>query len=428
MKKQVKYAIGAVVTVALGVAGAIASITAKPDYIIISRADLMSRPTSGAAWEDVVKKADATVSPDMCDLNNKADVNALAAGIVYARTGDNAYRTKVINLIDAAMASQKDGCHSAVLRLGRQIGGYVMAADFAEYRGPVFVNWLDTIIDKDVGGHGRWNNLRWTAYDSSNNWGTFALASTTISDVYLNRTADIEKDWQVFSNYGVPHGWPFTRPALYQDAWSCVTDGPSNELPVAINPPCTKGGVNLDGAPVADASRATFPNYSGYIQESNQGFVVMAQVFSRAGYDGWGVNDRQVCRAAQFADRSGRLQMTSVAQFIPWMANHFCGLNIQTKTPTSGGRMFGFTDWLFAGPSNPPPIVTPVTKTPLPKTKTPVPVTKTPVPPTKTLVPPTNTLVVPTVTGTPPNTPVPPTSTVCDTIETEHYTLTICNK
>lgn len=323
---------------------------ATPDYMIISRADLMALPTSGASWNTIKSSADASTTPNLCDQNNKANVNALAAGIVYTRTGDTAYRTKVINLINAAIASQRGGCGSAVLAMGRQLGGYVLAADFAGYRDPAFLTWLETIVDRKIGGHGRWDGMRFTAYDSANNWGIFAMASVLAVDIFLNNEANIEKDWRVFSAYGVPHGWPFVKGAAYDERWSCIATDSTGKLPIAINTPCVRDGINLDGAPVADAIRAPFGSFSGYIHKALQGHVVMAQLFNRAGYDGWGVNDRQVCRAAQFADRAGRLNDHNVAYYVAFMANRFCGLNFQTFTPTKGGRLFAFSDWLFSFP------------------------------------------------------------------------------
>lgn len=59
---------------------AVLSIT--PDYMLISRSDLMRLPVSGAGWASVKAKADANVTPDLCDQDNKADINAMAAGIV----------------------------------------------------------------------------------------------------------------------------------------------------------------------------------------------------------------------------------------------------------------------------------------------------------------------------------------------------------
>ena len=403
--KFIKF-VAAILTAASLVIGSLGSASAAtPDYIIISRDSLMALPASGTAWKTIKSKADASVSPDLCNQDNKADVNALAAGIIYARTGDTAYRTKVINLINAMMATQKDGCGNAVLAMGRQLGGYVMAADFAGYRDPSFTNWLNGIIDHNIGGHSRWFNLRYTAYDSASNWGVHALASTTTADIYLNRTADIEKDWQVFSAYGIPHGWPFNKASSYNEQWSCVATDTTGKLPIAINAPCAKSGVNLDGAPVEDSSREAFGSYSTYIHESLQGYAVMAQLFNRTGRKGWTINDSQVCRAAKFGDRAGRLNDNSVSYFVAFMANNFCGLNLPTKTPTSGGRMFGFSDWLFSVPptigSSPTPAST-STRTPTFIPTSTLGLTNTPAAtPTPTFTP-TST---PGPTNTPTNTP-----------------------
>lgn|GEM_PF-3074884 len=342
-----------------------------PDYMIISRDNLMALPTSGTAWNTIKSSADASAIPDLCNQDNKADVNALAAGIVYARTGNVAYKTKVVDLITKAIASQKDGCTNAILAMGRQLGGYVLAADFANYRDPSFTTWLTGILSRNVGGHGRWNVLRFTAYDSASNWGVHALSSTTTADIFLNRTADIAKDWEVFSAYGRPQGWPFNKASSYNEQWSCVSTNSTGKLPIAINSSCVKSGIDLDGAPVEDSSRSAFGSYSTYIHESLQGYAVMAQLFERTGLNGWTVNNSQVCRAAKFGARAGRLNDNGVSYFVAFMANRFCGLTLPTKTPTSGGRMFGFSDWLFGSSSTVPlASVMIATSTPLPITPT----------------------------------------------------------
>ena len=57
-----KNRITAIIT-AVALVGGILVATATPDYIFISRADLMRLPTSGAAWDGVMVKADANVTP-----------------------------------------------------------------------------------------------------------------------------------------------------------------------------------------------------------------------------------------------------------------------------------------------------------------------------------------------------------------------------
>jgi hypothetical protein len=115
----------------------------------------------------------------------------------------------------------------------------------------------------------------------------------------------------------------------------------------------------------------------------------MAQVFSRQGYDGWGVNDRQVCRGILFTERAGRLNAHNVSYYLAPFANAFCGFDLPTKTPTSGGRMFGFTDWLYMNASEPQPTFTPATPVP-----------------TFTAAPPTPTSIAPTVTPAPTEPPI----------------------
>ena len=395
---------------AVALVGGVLVATATPDYIFISRADLMRLPTSGAAWDGVMAKANENATPNICDQDNKADINAMAAGIVYARTGNEAYKTKVITLINKAMASQRDNCYNAVLAIGRQLGGYVLAADFVGYRDPSFTNWLAMIMDREIGGHSRWHVLRFTAYDTANNWGTHALASVTATDIYLNRTADIEKDWKVFSSYGVPYGWPFNKTSDYNQQWSCIPTGSTGKLPIAINSPCVSNGVNLDGAPVEDSSRSAFGSYSSYIHESMQGFVAMAQLWERTGRPGWTVNNAQICRSLQFATRAGRLNDYSVDFSAAYMGNAFCGLNLPTKSPANNGRMFAFGDYLFSGSSV---VVTPIpvtitktatrTATGIPTViRTAVPHTNTPTPTnTPQILTPVASPVVITVNGTP---------------------------
>lgn len=320
------------------------------DYLVISRSDLLALPTSGTAWTSLKSSADASPTPNLCDQDNKADVNALAAGIVYARTGDAAYKTKVINLINAAIATQKDGCSNATLALGRQLGGYVIAADFVGYRDASFVSWLTGIRSHDLANHAPWNTLRNTSTVTANNWGTFALASVTAADRFLGDDANVARDWDIFSSYGVPNTHKFTPTSDYKTRgyqWTCVAASTAYPMPIAINTPCVKSGVNLDGAPVEDSAREPFPTYSTYIHESMQGYALQAILLDHAGYPAWTVNDSQIKRAAEFANRSGRLNDHGVAYYVAFAVNKFTGSSLPTKTPTNGGRVFGFTDWLY---------------------------------------------------------------------------------
>lgn len=301
--------------------------------------DVAGLPTTGGPWTALKAAADASAgTPNLCDQDNRTHPKVtLAAALVYARTGSIAYRTKAINGIEAAYPTQTPGCHNAVLSLGRQLGAYVLAADYVGYRGSAWLSWLSAIRSKEIGGHTRWHVLRFTSGDSSNNWGTFALASITAADAYLGDSANLGRDWSIFKGYG-DNTWTFRHTSSYQAVWSCPA-------PYAINPAsCTTS--NKEGAAVEDASRTAYPTLGGYPAEAAQGYVVQAELLARAGYPAWTTGTAQVCRNAAWRGRLANINHSSADYYVTWVTNKRCGFSQATKA-AGYGRVFGFTDWLF---------------------------------------------------------------------------------
>jgi hypothetical protein len=298
-------------------------------------------PTSGAAWDRVRSVAAGSwTAPDVCNRDNKADVQALAGGLVYARTGDEAYKTKVVNAIKQAVASQKDGCSSAVLALGRQLGGWVLAADYVGYRDPAFVQWVSQIRTREIGGHSRWHQLRFTSGNSSNNWGVWALASMIAADRFVGDGAALAQDWAIFKGYGDGSWKGFKPTADYLAGWNCSGY-------YAIEPGHC-GNPDKNGAPVEDASRSgsTSAPHPGYVTEAISGIAVQAMLLARGGYDAWGVNAQQVKRIAMFMYRFGIQNTQSVGYFVNWMIDRQYGTSYP-KVAGNSGRMFAYTDWLY---------------------------------------------------------------------------------
>ncbi len=298
-------------------------------------------PTSGAAWTALRAAADASAgTPDItCNQDSRTHPGtALAAALVYARTGEAAYRAKAIALIEAARATARD-CGNAILSLGRQLGAYVLAADYAAYRDASFVAWVSSIRTRDFpSSHSRWHVLADTAANTSNNWGTFALASLTVADAYLHDSAGLARDWAIFTDYGDAGTTRFVHTSSYQAVWSCPTGYEINPLS------CTD--PQKEGAAVEDASRTTFPTLGNYPAEAAQGYVVQAEVLAKAGYPAWTVNDRQVCRNAKWRERGSNLNRSAVDKYVTWVTNARCGLS-QPTVAAGFGRVFGYTDWLY---------------------------------------------------------------------------------
>ncbi len=297
--------------------------------------------TSGAAWDGVRSAAAGTwATPDLCDKNNKANVQALAGALVHARTGDAALKTKVVNAIQAAVASQRDGCSSAVLSLGRQLGGWVLAADYVGYRDPAFVQWVSQIRTREVGGHSRWHQLRFTAGNSSNNWGLWAHASIIAGDRYLGDAEALAQDWAIFKGYGDGTWTSFKPTADYLAGWNCGRYRAIEDLHC--------GSPDHNGAPVEEASRSgnTTTPHGGYVVEALSGIAVQAMLLDGAGYDAWGVNDKQVKRIADFMVRHRIWNYHNSGHFAAWMLNKEYGAGYPALAG-NGGRMFAYTDWLY---------------------------------------------------------------------------------
>jgi hypothetical protein len=331
---------------------------AEGDYLLLDRADLLARPMSGPAWDALLEVADgSTGRPRLRDQDERHGLTTLAVALVYARTGDEAYRDKARRQIMRVIGTEREGAHNAVLALGRQLGSYVLAADFIRLDGAddeEFRDWLSEIRTKQLGGHGRWTSLTGTHEDSANNWGAFAGASRIAASLYLGDTADVAAAAQVTRGFlGDAVAWPSFQPVEDSASWACDPD-----RYVPINPPCERGGIDLDGAIVRDISRGGErdwpPGESGisYTLESLQGLILQAELLTVNGYgDAWSWSDRALRRAADVVTRSGDAggetwNRSEVSHHVPWLLNARYGLDLPTA-PAGQGRVFGYTDWLY---------------------------------------------------------------------------------
>lgn len=338
-----------------------------PDYLLMPRAELLSLPTSGSAWDTLEQVADDSWGkPNLCNQGRKHGTMALAGALVYARTGDPTYYAKVRDAIMSVVGSDVSRCRA--LSVGRQLGSYVLAADFIQLSGSddiAFRRWLDPLRTQELGRHGRWTAITSTHADSANNWGAFAGASRIAASLYLGDTADVEAAAKVLRGFfGDRTAWTNFKgqddenEILDPDlrVWSC-DDAPDAFVP--INHGCTKSGIDLDGAIVADVSRGgiglIWPVGSrgiGYTLESLQGLILQTELLYRNGYsDAWEWSDSALKRAAGLVTRNGEAggpswNLSSVNYHVPWLLNFRYDLDLPTVA-AGIGRTFGYTDWLY---------------------------------------------------------------------------------
>jgi hypothetical protein len=334
----------------------------------IPSSELMSLPTSGAAWDKMRSTAYGSWgTADLTNQDNPHALSTLAGALVYARTGDSALRSKVRSAIIAAKrtldASSEWQTVNGVLAAGRQIGAYVIAADLINLKSfdptadKEFRTWLAAIRTNNIGTNGRWKAITYTCENAAANWATFACASRIAASIYLGDTADVDRAASIIrAILGERSAYPANAPgdngyfehtADYQGSWSC-----NGTTWTGINPACAKSGVNLDGTLVEDASRGggccTLQGKGiMYSWEALQGLFVSAELLYRTGRYGnpYDWSNKALKRSLDFMKRSG-WGITNVASYIPWLANKRYGTSY-TQPAAGTGRIMGWGNWLY---------------------------------------------------------------------------------
>jgi hypothetical protein len=324
--------------------------SAASDYILMSRSQLLSLPTSGTAWNALKARADSSIgSPDLSNQDESADQTTLAKSLVFARTGVTSYRSSVIAALKAAVGTEAGG---RTLALARNLPGYVLAADFidlgsadASFDTNTFKPWLRRTLTENLSG----KTLISTQEGRPNNWGTHAGAARAAVAAYLGDSAQLARTAAVF------RGWLGDRTAYasftYGDlSWQCSTG-----QPVGINPPCSKSGVDIGGALPDDMRRGGSlhwpPSATGYPWEALQGAVLEAEILRAQGYDAWSWSNKALLRAVRFLYERAKWPATGDDQWQTWLIDRRYGTSYHTPPPARGGKNFGFTDWLY-GPSS----------------------------------------------------------------------------
>jgi hypothetical protein len=361
---------------------------AATDYILMSRSALLARPVSGTAWANLRAVADGSLgTANLCNQDEDHHLRTLAAALVFARTGIASYGVKARSGVITAIGTQRVGCSNATLALGRQLGAYVLAADFAGLAGAndtTFRTWLSAIRTRIVGGHSIWDSLEHTHLESANNWGAYAGVARIAASLYLGDASDVSQASRIARGFlgdraayaGFGHN--LSSAAL---SWTC-TDSQATYTPVS--PACIRSGVNVDGAVVADISRGGALRWPpgatgvGYQLDSIQGLGLQVELLYQNGYtSAWDWSGDALKRMAAVVTRSKASggvgwNGTLTARQMPWLLNLRYGTNIPTAT-SGMGRAIGFTDWLYGGgasggggspPPPPPPGDPPVVNAP----------------------------------------------------------------
>ena len=316
----------------------------------IGLGDLRNLPTSGAAWNSIVDWAEqADTDGNVSDQDSNHDQATLAAALYAARTGQG--RERAIAALESAIGTEQGG-DRRWLEVGRNLLGYIIAADVLGIRsGPVY-DWLASFRTMRLrhNNSGELITLRQSAWSSGSNASAQEGAVATALAVYLGDQELLQWSWNAFRRYAGDRTSPH-RITSNSDAWQAV---PSD--PVGIqNSGAKKDGCSIDGAISNDMSRGgddvCDPGYTQYPWVGLEGAVPAAMILSRQGFPAWDVSDRALRRAAVYlhslVDVTGEGEWYDAdrAADIKHLLNRRYGLGYPVRYPVGGGRTVGFTDW-----------------------------------------------------------------------------------
>lgn len=348
--------------------------TVTPGQMFITTAELNSKPTSGAGWDYLKSKADLASygTVNLADIDSITQTHVLAAALVYARTGDEAYKTKAISYIKQACGTETDGSDQ-LLNLARTLYGYVVSADMVKMplttvctNGETWQAFLQRIRTTTIPSNTTWPNLEITSQISANNWGAYALGSHLAVSYALNDTAAIERDTNIFKRFLGDTSSPaaaFKPSASYSFNNNGVTWDMTPTLNRGINP--YSATDQREGAIINDALRLTSggsdsvpcctvqPAGVEYQEEALDGIFSTMQLLRAHGVDLRTSQNSAAKRAFDFYITNGgpSTDGSSMMRYLPYFVNYNYGTNYATVTENRVYRHMAYGSWLFTGPT-----------------------------------------------------------------------------
>lgn len=309
--------------------------------IWISQKEIGSLPMHGAAWDNLKKTADEpTGTPDLSDQDNSASTRTLAKALVYARTGEEKYRTQVVEACLAAIGTEAGG---RTLALGRELAGFVIAADIVKLpqkADALFRKWLKVVPDVELEN----KTLRTTHEIRPNNWGTLAGGSRAAVAAYLGNKKELKRCAKVFK------GWLGDTSSYNGFRYGKLWWQADPSAPVGINPlGAIRDGHFIDGILPDDQRRSggfTWPPpKENYVYSALQGVLVQAVILHRAGFDVWNWEDKAILRAFRWLHLVADYPAEGDDQWQPHVVNYYYGTDFPAPTPAKPGKIVGWTDW-----------------------------------------------------------------------------------
>jgi S-layer homology domain len=314
----------------------------------VTHDEIRRQPTSGSAWNRIVSAASmAGGDADVSDQDSDHDQWTLAAAIYTVRTGHQ--RDRAVGALERAIGTEQGGRWLAV---GRNLTGYIIAADLLGIRSGRAHDWLASFrtMRLEHNNSGEPITFRASAWESGSNASAQEGAAYTALAMYLNDGSMKRWSWDAFRRYAGDRTSPH-RITSNSDVWQQV---PSD--PVGIqNVGARRSGCSIAGAISNDMSRGGSnvcrPGYTAYPWVGLEGAVPAAVMLTRSGYSAFTVSNSALKRAAGYLMNlrraTGNVEWYDAdrAPEIKHVLNRAYGMAYPVQYPVAGGRTVGFTDY-----------------------------------------------------------------------------------
>ena len=309
--------------------------------VAITRAGCDKLPKTGPAYAAVKSKADSSTRPNLNDQDSSGNVSALARGLLNNKAGVAA---------DLKAARSSLSSVQRTLALSRELQPLPLAAKLVSLTDsdvgfPLGKFFRDAIAHGPIEGRDA-DNVREAARIDPTNWGCHARATVMWVAWYLNDKALIDEAYDNVKRYleGGANGFTYHSDDVTWGKATIAKKGTS------------KSGVDLDGC-IHDIYRGgTFPNVGSagqnYVWEASQGNVSMSIAADMAGHpEVWDLGDKALLRSLNWMYKTkGVGGAAGDDRWQMWVAKRVYGSIPGTlpSPPTSPGKGFGYTDWLYA--------------------------------------------------------------------------------
>lgn len=380
--------------------------TGREPWIWISPEQIRNLPMSGPEWDargapwnqnrgvHYYAQQD-TSAPQIGNQDDSTDVYVMAKAMVWLRLKQEAtppedpepYRAAVQAACLAARGTEYEGLNQTTLALGRNLLGYVVAANLIEWDDSVagqresdFRAWVNQARQEFFADGVTFSRNLTEAHETrANNWGLMCGASRLAAAIYLHDNREEARCWDVFRRWLGDESSPFEFPP---EAWGGLSWQADRAHPVGINPIYTRkrdcGDVRrVIGGVLPDEMRRAgpfdtldpcdplwtwpaFPDRAerNYNWNALQAVLAQAVIHDRRGRNPWRIGTWAIARAFDWLYTRLDFPVTHPDAgdddyWMPAMVNHMYPLQLPEPVGTKPGQQVGYTDWTTLDPSWP---------------------------------------------------------------------------